>query len=245
MPYVNNQGIHIHYQVTGQGPALVLQHAFSMSLQDWHEFGYVDKLQEEYRLILVDARGHGASDKLHEPEAYTLEKLVSDINAVLDHLKIEKAHYLGYSMGGWIGFGMAKYASNRLDSLIIGGAQPFGWSFEGARQALSHGIDTWMENVVGWGIYSPEGLSRERLNDAAALHALIQDRPDMSDILPDLKMPCLIYAGDADNQYKLIRRCAEELPNASFVSLPDLIHSGVMPRSDLVVPYIKEFTVSF
>ena len=244
MPYINNQSIHIHYKVTGEGPALVMQNGFSMSLQDLYEFGYVDKLRQDYQLVLVDARGHGASDKPHEPEAYALGNLVSDINAVLDRLKIEKAHYLGYSMGGWIGFGMAKYAAHRLDSLIIGGAQPYGWIFEGARKALRNGIDAWMEIVEGWRVYSPAGLARARKNDAAALYALIQDRPDMSDILPSMTMPCLLYAGDADNQYDLIRRCVEELPNASFVSLTDLTHTGVMSRSDLVVPYIHEFTAT-
>jgi pimeloyl-ACP methyl ester carboxylesterase len=50
---------------------------------------------------------------------------VSDIVAVLDELGIEKAHYYGYSMGGWIGFGMAKHASDPLRTLIIGGAHPY------------------------------------------------------------------------------------------------------------------------
>ena len=110
MPYANNQGVLIHYQVTGDGSPLVLQHGFNASMEDWYEFGYVEKLNQEHRLILVDARGHGASDKPHESEAYELKRLVSDIVVVLDDLQVIKAHYLGYSMGGWIGFGMAKYA---------------------------------------------------------------------------------------------------------------------------------------
>lgn len=67
MPYANNQGVQIYYQVTGNGSPLVLQHGFSASIADWYIFGYVEKLHNNHRLILVDARGHGASDKLHDP----------------------------------------------------------------------------------------------------------------------------------------------------------------------------------
>ena len=79
--------------------------------------------------------------------SYELKRLVSDIVVVLDDLHVIKAHYLGYSMGGWIGFGMAKYASTRLDSLIIGGAQPYGNSFVHVRETLSNGIEAWVAIV--------------------------------------------------------------------------------------------------
>ncbi len=243
MPYANNQGVRIHYQVTGDGSPLVLQHGFNASVEDWYEFGYVEKLNQEHRLILVDARGHGASDKPHEPEAYELKRLVSDIVVVLDDLHIIKAHYLGYSMGGWIGFGMAKYASAHLDSLIIGGAQPYGKSFVHAREILSNGIEAWVAIVEGWGLYSPETLARTRNNDVYALLAAIQDRPDMSDILPSMNMPCLLYAGSTDDQYELIEQCASKLSNATFFSLSGLNHFETIPQSDLVVPHIIEFLV--
>ncbi len=243
MPYANNQGVRIHYQVTGDGSPLVLQHGFSESVEDWYEFGYVEKLNQEHRLILVDARGHGASDKPHEPEAYELERLVSDIVVVLDDLHVNKAHYLGYSMGGWIGFGMAKYASARLDSLIIGGAHPYEDSFVQARKTLSNGIEAWVDRVEGLGVYSPEALARTRNNDVYALLAAIQDRPDMSDILPSMNMPCLLYAGSTDDRCERIEQCASKLSNATFLSLPGLNHFEIIPRSDLIVPPITEFLV--
>ena len=66
------------------------------------------------QLILLDARGHGASDKPHDPAAYDLRLRVGDVTAVLDDLEIRRADYFGYSMGGWIGFGLAKHAPVRL-----------------------------------------------------------------------------------------------------------------------------------
>ena len=125
MPYASHQGTRIHYQVEGEGPPLVLQHGFTGNLKRWYSFGYVDALKADYQLILVDARGHGASDKPHDSAAYALPLRVGDVLAVLDALHLDKADYWGYSMGGWIGFGMAKYAAQRVHSLVIGGAHPY------------------------------------------------------------------------------------------------------------------------
>jgi pimeloyl-ACP methyl ester carboxylesterase len=230
--------------VAGDGAPLILQHGFSGSIELWHELGYVERLHKDYRLILVDARGHGASDKPYEPEAYELERFVSDITAVLDDLHIGKAHYWGYSMGGWIGFGMAKYAAQRSESLIIGGAQPYGRSFAQARETLRKGIDGWTTFLADQGIFSPAALARAQNNDAQALRALIQDRPDISNILPNVTLPCLLYAGSADSQFELANRCAQELPSATMVTLPDLNHFQVMARSDLVVPQVVRFLAS-
>lgn len=72
MPHANHRGVRNHYQVEGEGPPLVLQHGFTHSLRRWYLHGYVEALREDHRLILVDARGHGSSDKPHDPSAYTL-----------------------------------------------------------------------------------------------------------------------------------------------------------------------------
>src|SRR5262245_48964762 len=124
MPYVHSQGIRIHYEAEGDGPPLILQHGFTDSLHSWYECGYVDALQH-YQLILIDARGHGSSEKPHKPAAYEPPLFVADILAVLDHLAIAQAHFWGYSMGGRIGFAAAKYAPERFSSFVIGGAHPY------------------------------------------------------------------------------------------------------------------------
>jgi pimeloyl-ACP methyl ester carboxylesterase len=124
MPYTTHQGVRIHYQVEGDGPPLVIQHGFTDSMTTWYEVGYVTALKDTFQLILVDARGHGHSEKPHAPEAYGTEVMVGDVVAVLDAVHVPKAHFIGYSMGGWIGYGMAKYALERLHSLSIGGHTP-------------------------------------------------------------------------------------------------------------------------
>jgi pimeloyl-ACP methyl ester carboxylesterase len=241
MPYINNQGVSIHYEITGEGTPLVMQHGFFSSIQDWYEFGYVENLKKVHKLIMVDARGHGASDKPHQPELYDLSNFTSDIIAVLDHLDLQKAHYFGYSMGGWIGFGMAKYTPPRLNRLIIGGAQPYGNTFSGARQILKLGIDAWVSEISEWGPYSSEDLERYRKNDAKALLAVANDRVDISNILPTMSMPCLFYAGESDWEYDLIKGSVDHVPNAKFFSLPGLSHIEAFLNGKLVSTLLIEF----
>jgi pimeloyl-ACP methyl ester carboxylesterase len=125
MPCAMNDGVRISYQRVGSGPPLVFHHGFSGSRQTWHEHGYVDALKDDFALILLDARGHGASDKPHDPAAYTDEQRVRDVLAVLDDAGIERAIFWGYSMGGHVGYAIARYAPARLRALIIGGMHPY------------------------------------------------------------------------------------------------------------------------
>jgi pimeloyl-ACP methyl ester carboxylesterase len=245
MPYAENRGVRIYYEVEGEGSPLVLVHGFSDTLEGWREYGYAEELEKEHRLVLIDARGHGASDKPHDPEAAAgLEQRPADVVAVLDDLGIERAHYFGYSLGGWIGLGLAKYAPERIHSLIIGGVQPYGQSMELYRQGLTRGIEGWVALVEKM-LDSPLTLkTKERLlsNDFEALSASVaDDRPDISGILPTLTMPCLLYAGEADPLYPLVERCASEVPNGRFFSLPGLNHIQGAVRSDVVLPHVAEF----
>jgi pimeloyl-ACP methyl ester carboxylesterase len=124
MPFVVNQGVRIHYETIGNGPVLVMHHGTSGSGADWIDRGYVDALKADHQVILPDARGHGQSGKPHDPTAYDLALRTSDVVSILDELEIHKADYFGYSLGGWIGFGLAKHAPDRFRSFIFGGAHP-------------------------------------------------------------------------------------------------------------------------
>ncbi len=242
MPYATNQGVRLYYEVIGQGPPIVLVHADFSSLEDWKEFGYVERLQQDYRLVLLDIRGRGASDKPHQPEAYALDLLVDDIVMILDELNLRKTHYLGYSMGGWIGFGMAKYASNRLHSLMVGGAHPYAHNREHVRRRYSQTSAAWAAQVESLEEMSPAFKARAIRNDLQALVAAAQDRPDLSDLLPTLSVPCLVYAGEADEPvYCPAKECVSQIANGTFFSLPGLSHGQVYSRSDLILPHVIRF----
>jgi pimeloyl-ACP methyl ester carboxylesterase len=245
MPYADNQGLRIHYETEGKGPPLVLQHWSVATLENWIDYGYVSALNNEYQLILLDARGHGGSDKPHTPEAYALEKRVGDIVAVLDDLKIAKAHYFGYSMGGWIGFGLAKYVPERFRSLILGGAVPYASNMDGLRQFVRVGVDNGPEAFVAmweteYGALSSEARKRMLAYDYEALLAVAQDRDSLEAVLPTMKTPCLLFAGELDD-YQPVQRCARQIANAAFFTLPGLDHGGAIMQSDKVLARVKSF----
>ena len=248
MPYANNHSVRIHYQVEGEGPPLVLQHGFTSSLQSWYAYGYVAALQPHYRLILIDARGHGQSDKLYDPQAYALQHRVEDVLAVLDALQVDNAHYLGYSMGGRIGFGIAKYHPERFFSLIIGGMHPYESSTESAEARitlLQQGMAAYAADAeTHQGPMAPERKARLLANDPEALIASIQAPRGLSDIeqlLLDLTLPCLLYVGEADSFYPGAQEGVKYMPNARLVSFPGLNHSQTSQASRLVVPHVMQF----
>ena len=247
MAYVDNQGIRIHYEIQGKGLPLVLHHGSASSLQQWYERGYVELLKSHYQLILVDARGHGHSDKPHDKASYALSLRVSDVVAVLDKLGIEKAHYWGYSMGGWIGFGMAKYAPMRIHSLILGGAHPYADSaqaFNGIDGTQPKALVEAMESFVGLRFTE---LDKEQIleNDLVALAAAMHERDSLEDILPSMKMPCFLFVGENDPRISKIALCAKQIPNATFLSIPGLNHATASIRSDLILPDIEKFLQAF
>jgi pimeloyl-ACP methyl ester carboxylesterase len=246
MPYADRRDTRIYYQVEGDGPPLVLQHGFTGNLQRWYELGYVDALKSNYQLILVDARGHGLSDKPHDPTAYTLRLRVGDVVAVLDALGVAKTHYWGYSMGGWIGFGMAKYAASRVQSLVIGGAHPYE-----ARLPASSQLDGSDPEAFLAALFTrleidpatvPPAVRAELLeNDFRALAAAQQDRPPLEDILSTMTMPCCLYAGDADPFYLKIQQCAQQIPGAISFAMAGLDHGAAFRESGLALRHVIKF----
>jgi pimeloyl-ACP methyl ester carboxylesterase len=243
MPFTNNGGVRIHYDTFGGGPPIVLHHGTTGSGANWIEFGYVDALKADHQIILLDARGHGDSDKPHDPAAYDLALRASDVVAVLDALGIATADYFGYSMGGWIGFGVAKHAPQRFRSFILGGAHPYPENMQPFRDFMPRDHEAFskvLDQVFG-GRLTAGARALQLTNDLEALRTLTQDRVSNADVLPLMTMPCLLYVGEADPRFAQVKQCAAEMPSATFFSLPDSDHVGTMMRIDVVVPQIKAF----
>jgi len=121
MPFVTNRGQRIHCTVEGGGSLVILQHGLFCDAAGWKADGFVDALTDKYRVACVDSLGHGLSDKPSDPELYGQLQRSGDIVAVIDDLGYDLAHLVGYSMGGWMSVGVARYHPRRLASLVIGG----------------------------------------------------------------------------------------------------------------------------
>ena len=225
----------------------MLQHGFAMSLERWREAGYVDALKIDYQVILVDARGHGASDKPHDIEAYSPKSNVADVLAVLDALDTPEAHFWGYSTGGAIGIDVASDAPERLLSLIVGGAgaDPNPSGAPGADpmvDALREGIEafvTFIERAVGG--LTPAAKQTFLANDANALLASRLGRRCARSARRSISIPCLLYTGGADATHSTAKEYTATLPQGTFFELPGISNTQAFARSDLVLPHVKNF----
>ncbi len=122
--YFDSAGVRIHYTDEGHGTPVLLVHGFANPAHlQWRRTGRIAALSKEYRVIALDNRGHGRSGKPRDPGQYGIQ-MVEDLVRLLDHLKIQKAHVVGYSMGGFITLKMIATHPERIISAAACGA---GW----------------------------------------------------------------------------------------------------------------------
>jgi len=255
MPYANPQGVRIYYEVEGEGPPILLAHGLTGDTTFWRTYGYVEPLKDKFRVIPFDARGHGKSDKPHEPAAYQLELMAGDALAVMDALEIDRAHFWGYSMGGAIGLSLARDHPDRVISLIAGGVDPLyspGERVEPSpllgifRRGLAEGSDALVEGMRAWaGSVSPYWEERLRGLDLQAMVAYLdpaKPRASLMNAPSQMNLPCLLYAGEEDGDaHRNGPAAADQMPDARFVSLPGLDHGGAGVAVNLIMPHVLAF----
>jgi 3-oxoadipate enol-lactonase len=120
MAFFEHDGCSLHYEEYGQGAPLLLMHGLGSSCQDWEY--QIPALAAHYRVIVMDIRGHGRSDKPRE--RYTIAGFSADVEALIDHLQLGPVHFVGLSMGGMIGFQLAVDHPHLLKSLCIVNSGP-------------------------------------------------------------------------------------------------------------------------
>jgi pimeloyl-ACP methyl ester carboxylesterase len=118
----DSNGVEIHYVSAGEGEPVVLLHGWMSDVSMWGRLD-TNPATEQYQLIAVDLRGHGKSDKPHDPEQYGPE-MAEDVVRLLDHLELKKAHLIGYSMGAIVAGKIAATHPDRVLSIVYGGQAP-------------------------------------------------------------------------------------------------------------------------
>ena len=117
-----SNGVKIHYVTAGKGEPIVLLHGWMSDAVMWGPLD-TNPATKEYQLVAVDLRGHGKSDKPHDPDKYGPE-MAEDVVRLLNHLKLPKAHLVGYSMGAIVAGRVAATHPDRVLSVVYGGQAP-------------------------------------------------------------------------------------------------------------------------
>jgi pimeloyl-ACP methyl ester carboxylesterase len=201
----------------------------------------LEAFKAEFRLVYVDHRGHGRSDKPHEAKAYAMPLRVADVVAVLDELGIERAHFIGISWCGRLCFGIGELAPERVRSLVIIGQHPYAIDPTGPLARVvgedlaaseKRGIEALVEAFEAIAGRYPQSLRATYLTcDAAAMRAAwsaAMAEGALSEDLGRWNLRCLLcVAADDVDFFDQARRAAEEIPRAEFISIKGTDHLGV------------------
>ena len=204
-------------------------HGFSSSCRDnWVDTGWVrDLTRAGFRVIGVDQRGHGASDKPHEPRAYTMDDFLADLEIVLDTYLVEEVRYVGYSLGARVGWQFAVEASHRVSRAVLGGipdGTPLGrLKLDEARAFVEDGVEI-SDKVTRNYVTLSERVAG---NDLRSLIALAEGMR-LGDADPDPahppRQPILFATGSDDAILERSRVLAEATPNGRFAEIPGRHH---------------------
>lgn len=250
--FFDSDGVKIRYVEAGQGDPVILIHGFSSTADSWRATGVFDKLSHDFHVVALDCRGHGKSDKPHDAASYGMS-MADDVARLLDHLKIARAHVVGYSMGGAItGAFIVKYPDRVLTAVFGGSAPRLAWTAQNERdvnelaESLEQGKG--MRPMVArlWPVDEPKpsdevldqrGRLALGLNDALAL-AAVQRGGKQQVVTPAqvraLKMPMLAAIGSADPLKAGVDAFVTVKPELKVVVIDGATHSG--PRGALSRP---------
>lgn len=115
--YVDSHGVKIHYVTAGSGPLCVMIHGFPDFWYTWR--AQMPELAKHFQVVAIDQRGYNLSDKPEGVENYRVEKLVADVDAVVDHFKAKKAIIVGHDWGGMVAWTYAMQHPDKVDRLVI------------------------------------------------------------------------------------------------------------------------------
>jgi pimeloyl-ACP methyl ester carboxylesterase len=247
----DSNGVKIHYVVEGRGEPVLLIHGFTSDAQgQWVAPGIFKALAKDYRVIALDNRGHGKSDKPHDPKQYGLE-MVEDAVRLLDHLKIDRVHVVGYSMGGMIACKLLVTHPDRLLTVTLGGS---GGYREGALPARVEVLADSLEQGKGFGplieFLTPPGRPKpteeqikqisqgiEAHNDTKALAAVVRGFKDLTvtdEQLKANKVPTLVLIGEIDPLKTGVDALKDRLANYKVVVIKGADHITAFHNPEFV-----------
>ncbi len=251
----NIDGIKIHYSCEGNGEPVILIHGFCANRHvQWGLPGITKMLAKDHYVVSYDNRGHGRSDKPHDVEQYGVT-MVKDVIHLMDHLKIPKAHVVGYSMGGFITMKMMAEYPDRLLSATAGGVGWYQKEFPGNIDVLAESLEKGEGLTPLINFLTPPGQPKpdaERLkavnkilmatNDPKALAACargIRKLAVSEDKVKGNQVPLLVMIGDQDPLNAGLDELKKVKPHCHVVVLDQASHMNTFSKPEFMENLIK------
>lgn len=253
---VDAQTIYFDASDTGAPPVLML-HGSALSRSIWRGLGYVKALEPEFDTLRMDLRGHGRSDKPHDPASYSMDLVLHDVLAVLEATGHDSVHLVGYSFGARVGLSLAiKHPAMVRSLTMLGGTHAIEAEhistlfFEGYLEALKTGdMDAFIAGMESdGGKLDPATRLAFASNDALALAAYFESTEAGSAVsellLTQLKTPTLLMTGTRDRpRIDHSRVMAAVMPHARLVELEGRTHGGTLfppqPILEQLLPFLR------
>lgn len=242
--FTSFDGVAIAYDVLGDGPDVLMHHGFaSSSATNWVRPGVAAAVVAAgRRVVLIDARGHGESDKPHDPAAYADGAMVRDVQALFDLLDLDPVDVVGYSMGAHVALALAPLEP-RVRSLVLGGAglgQAIGRA--GSMREIAQALEAAdPETITDATARAFRNFADATGSDRLALAAVRRgdSAPLTLESLGSITVPTLVVNGTEDTFVNGAESLAGVIPNARFQSVPGNHLSAV------VKPEFAEAIVAF
>ncbi|MGE5159428.1 MAG: alpha/beta fold hydrolase [Gemmatimonas sp.] len=229
MPSFHNGAVEIAYLDEGEGDPILLVHGFASSKNvNWVYPTWVSELRKSgRRVVALDNRGHGESEKLYDPADYSIPAMASDVVALMDHLDIARADVMGYSLGARMTAWLGLREPGRLRSAILGGIGMAivegGGPGENVAQALEAASLDEVSDPVG---RTFRAFADQTRSDRRALAACLRgSRGLMSrDEVSAIRVPVLIAVGTTDEVAGSAEQLGELIPEAEVLDIPNRDH---------------------
>lgn len=247
---VSGDGTRIAYEVTGSGPTVILLHGLLGNRLSWYTSGYVDAMVNDYRLVMVDMRGHGESEGPSDPESYAYTSLAADIAAVVEQECNSPPALWGYSAGGGLAMACVAYHPELYSKLIAGGSYRAAVGFpEGATAGM---VANARRMAAMAALPAAEVPGNMRQQNIAAVAAFLEKGAsfdkELQSRLKQFTGSALLYLGAEDaaqmhaQEQVIDGLITDFFANLRYLELPGaLSHGEAFERSDIVLPYALPF----
>jgi len=232
VPRLDRDGVAIHYEVHGEGPALLLSHGYGASCRMWD--GQIGALRDRFRVIVWDMRGHGQSDSPADAQAYSEAATVADMQAILGACDVADAVIAGLSLGGYMSLAFHARHPAKTRALMLFDTGP-GFRSDSARTAWNARACARADDLDARGFAALGGsdevkMSRHRTPAglARAARGMLTQRDDaVIRSLATIAVPTLVLVGANDaNFIAASDYMAVKIPGATKVVIADAGHAA-------------------